>query len=81
MLLTYLRPIHGGYVFGNSRRFKRIVYNKAIEATKIVDFNYHDLRNCAINNKILIGNDYFVITEASGAKTDSAFQRYNLVTE
>jgi hypothetical protein len=29
----------------------------------------------------LAGNDHFVIKEASGAKTDSAFQRYNLVTE
>ena len=27
------------------------------------------------------GNDHFVIKQASGAKTDSAFQRYNLVTE
>ena len=29
----------------------------------------------------LAGNDHFVIKRASGAKTDSAFQRYNLVTE
>ena len=29
----------------------------------------------------LAGNDHFVINEASGAKTDSAFQRYNLVPE
>ena len=29
----------------------------------------------------LAGNDHFVIKQASGAKTDSAFQRYNLVTE
>ena len=26
-------------------------------------------------------NDHFVIKQASGAKTDSVFQRYNLVTE
>ena len=26
-------------------------------------------------------NDHFVIKQASSAKTDSAFQRYNLVTE
>ena len=29
----------------------------------------------------LAGNDHFVIKQASGAKTDSASQRYNLVTE
>ena len=80
-LRTCPRQIHGGYVFGNSRRFNRKAYNKAVEAAGIVDFNYHDLRHCAINNMRLAGNDYFVIKESSGAKTDSAFQRYNLVTE
>ena len=29
----------------------------------------------------LAGNDNFVIKQAFGAKTDSAFQRYNLVTK
>ena len=29
----------------------------------------------------LAGNDHFVIKQESGAKTDSSFQRYNLVTE
>ena len=29
----------------------------------------------------LTRNDHFVIKQASGAKTDSVFQRYNLVTE
>ena len=29
----------------------------------------------------LVGNDHFVIKHASGAKTDSVSQRYNLVTE
>ena len=29
----------------------------------------------------LAGNDHFVIKQASGVKTNSAFQRYNLVTE
>jgi len=75
------RPIDGGYVFGNSRRFNRKAYNKAVESAGIADFNFHDLRHCAINNMRLAGNDHFVIKQASGAKTDSAFQRYNLVTE
>ncbi len=34
---------------------------------------YHNLR--------LAGNDHFAIKKISGHKTDSAFQRYNLVTE
>ena len=45
------------------------------------DFNFHDLRHCAINNLRLAGNDHFLIKQASGHKTDVAFQRYNLVTE
>ena len=68
-------------MFANSRRFNRKAYNKAVEGAGIVDFNYHDLRHCAINNMRLAGNDHYVIKEASGAKNDSAFQRYNLVTE
>ena len=80
-LRTCPRPIDGGYVFGNNRRFNRKAYNKAVESAGITDFNFHDLRHCAINNMRLAGNDHFVIKQASGAKTDSAFQRYNLVTE
>jgi integrase len=75
------RPINGGYVFGQSRRFNRKAYNKAVIAAGIVDFTFHDLRHCAINNLRLAGNDHFTIKEASGHKTDIAFQRYNLVTE
>ena len=75
------RPIHGGYVFGESRTYNRKAYNKAVKAVGIVDFNFHDLRHCAINNLRLARNDHFVIKQASGAKTDSVFQRYNLVTE
>ncbi len=45
------------------------------------EFNFHDPRCCSINNLRLACNDYFVIKQASGHKTDSAFQRYNLVTE
>ena len=68
-------------MFCNSRIFNRKAYNKAVESAGIADFNFHDLRHCAINNMRLAGNDHFVIKQASGAKTDSAFQRYNLVTE
>ena len=52
-----------------------------VESAGIADFNFHDLRHCAINNMRLAGNDHFVIKQASGAKTDSTFLRYNLVTE
>ena len=55
--------------------------NKAIKAAGLGNFNFHDLRHCAINNIRLAGNDHFVIKQASTAKTDSAFQRHNLVTE
>ena len=49
------RPINGGYVFGQSRRFNRKAYNKAVIAAGIVDFNFHDLRHCAINIFVLQG--------------------------
>ena len=52
-----------------------------VEKAGLVDFNFHDLRHCAINNLRLAGNDHFLIKQASGHKTDVAFQRYNLVTE
>ena len=80
-LRTCPRPIDGWYVFGDSRRFNRKAYNKAVKAAGIVDFTNHDLRRCAINNMRLAGNDHFVIKQASGAKTDSVFQRYNFVSE
>ncbi len=80
----YLRrlpePIGGGYVF-KSRCFNRRAFNKAKEIAGIIDFNFHDLRHCAINNLRLAGNDHFVIKEQSGHKTNSAFERYNLVSE
>ena len=63
------------------RCFNRKAYNKAVKASNLVDFTFHDLRHCAINNLRLAGNDHFVIKRALGHKTDSAFQRYNLVTE
>ena len=80
-LRTCPRPINGGYMFGNSRRFNRKANNKVVESAGIADFNFHDLRHCAINNMRLVGNDHFVIKLASGAKTDNALQRNNLVTE
>jgi integrase len=75
ILRTRLSPIHGGYMFGNSRRFNRKAYNKAVETAGIVDSNCHDLQHCAINNMRLAGKDHFVIKEASGAKSESAFKK------
>jgi len=74
------RPIHGGYVF-EQRCWNRKAYLKALKIAGIEDFTYHDLRHCALNNLRLAGNDRYVIKQASGHKTDSAFQRYILVTE
>ena len=45
------------------------------------DFTFHDLRHCALNNLRLAGNDRYVIKQASGHKTDSAFERYILVSK
>ena len=74
------RPLNGGFVF-SKRCYNRKAYKKAVQEVGLGDFNFHDLRHCAINNLRLAGNDHFVIKQASGAKTDSAFKRYNLVTE
>ena len=56
-------------------------FDKAVQNAGIVDFRFHDLRHCAINNLRLAGNDHYNIKKVSGHKTDIAFQRYNLVTE
>ena len=74
------RPLKGGFVF-SKRHFNRRAYDKAVEVSCLGDFTFHDLRHCAINNLRLAGNDHFAIKKISGHKTDSAFQRYNLVTE
>ena len=69
-----------GYVF-EQRCWNRKAYLKALKVAGIEDFTYHDLRHCVLNNLRLAGNDRYVIKQASGHKTDSAFQRYILVTE
>ena len=74
------RSLTGGFLF-SKRCYNRKAYKKAVEAAGLGDFTFHDLRHCAINNLRLAGNDHFVIKKASGHKTDSAFKRYNLVTE
>ena len=74
------RSLTGGFLF-SKRCYNREAYKKAVEAAGLGDFTFHDLRHCAINNLRLAGNDHFVIKKASGHKTDSAFKRYNLVTE
>jgi len=83
-ILAYLnnqpRPIHGGYIF-EKIWFDRHAFDKAVQNAGIVDFRFHDLRHCAINNLRLAGNDHYNIKKVSGHKTDIAFQRYNLVTE
>ena len=58
---SFSRPIHGGYIFGQSRGFNRKAFNKAVEAAGINDFTFHDLRHCAINNLRLAGNDHYTI--------------------
>ena len=83
-VLDYLNsqphPIHGGYIF-EKIWFDRHAFDKAVQNAGIVDFRFHDLRHCAINNLRLAGNDHYRIKKVSGHKTDIAFQRYNLVTE
>jgi integrase len=83
-ILDYLtrqpRPIHGGYIF-EKIWYDRHAFVKAVKNAGIVDFRFHDLRHCAINNLRLAGNDHYSIKKVSGHKTDIAFQRYNLVTE
>ena len=71
----------GWYVFGNSRQFNRIVYNKVVEVAGIVHFKYHDLHPCTINNKMLGANEKLLIKTASRAETVNGFQKYTVVTE
>ena len=79
-LISLPRPVHGGYVF-EQRWWNRREFVKAVNMAGLGNFTFHDLRYCALNNLRLAGNDRYVIKQASGHKTDSAFQRYILVTE
>jgi integrase len=83
-VLTYLnnqpRSIHGGYIF-EKIWFDRHAFDKVVQIVGILDFIFHDLRHCAINNLRLAGNEHYNIKKVSGHKTDIAFRRYNLVTE
>ena len=79
-LISLPRPDDGGYVF-EQRWWNRREFVKAVNMSGLGDFTFHDLRHCALNNLRLAGNDRYVIKQASGHKTDSAFQRYILVTE
>ena len=59
----------------------REAFKKACRDAGIMDFTFHDLRHCALNNLRLAGNDYFKIMALSGHRTMACFKRYNLVTE
>jgi integrase len=64
-----------GVSFGEFRK----AFKKACGDAGIMDFAFHDLRHCALNNLRLAGNGYFKIMALSGHKTMSCFKRYNLV--
>lgn len=84
MLTNLPHGIHTRRVFlMNGKPFDEIKrsYPSACKKAGIVDFTFHDLRHCAINNLRQAGNDYFRIMAISGHKTMSVFKRYNLVTE
>jgi integrase len=66
-----------GKAFEEFKKSFRTACNRA----GLIDFVFHDLRHCALNNLRLAGNDYFKIMAVSGHRTMSCFRRYNLVTE
>lgn len=69
--------LSSGKPFGEFRK----AFKTACKDAGIIDFTFHDLRHCALNNLRLAGYDYFRIMALSGHKTMSCFKRYNLVTE
>lgn len=84
MLLSIPRGLHTDRVFllkGQPLGELKKSFRTACNGAGIVDFTFHDLRHCAINNLRLAGNDYFKIMAVSGHKTTAVFKRYNLVTE
>jgi integrase len=69
-----------GPVFSRTT-FDRKQWDRVRQLAGFPEFNFHDLRHCAVNNLRLEGNDRYLIMQISGHKTESAFRRYNLVTE
>ena len=63
-ILNYLnrqpRPIQGGYIF-EKRWYDRHGFDKVVQKAGIVDFRFHDLRHCAINNLRLTYNIYIIV--------------------
>ena len=84
MLSKTPRGLHTNRVFLKDGKpfedFKKS-FRSACRASGLEDFNFHDLRHCAINNLRLAGNDYLKIMAVSGHKTIAVFKRSNLVTE
>ena len=39
-LRSFPRPIHSGYIFGQSKRLNRNAYNKAVEVAGITDLHF-----------------------------------------
>jgi len=79
-----MKPIKGGRVFlkdGDPFNDARKSYKREVNTVGLGDWTFHDLRHCAFNNMRLAGNDRLTIKSASGHKSDSYFERYNLVTE
>jgi len=84
MLSRIPRPIHTNRVFlfqGKPIQGVKTAFSAACRRAGIMNFTFHDLRHCALNNLRLAGNDYFKIMALSGHKTMAVFKRYNLVTE
>jgi len=72
-LRSFPRPIHSGYIFGQSKSLNRNACNKAVEVAELLTFTFKDLRHCAINNLLLAGNCHYISKQACGHKKDVAF--------
>lgn len=73
-----------GRVFLDHRRMPfndcKAGFNTAVKKAGLGDFTFHDLRHCAVNNLRLANNDHLAIKKMIGHKTNSIFERYNLVS-
>lgn len=83
--LNKVRRIDTPYVFPHARHKKpvdiRTPWEKAVEAAKIKDFRFHDLRHCCASYLAMNGASLSEIAEVLGHKTLAMVKRYAHLSE
>jgi integrase len=70
-------PFVFGFLDGTQRRSCRTAFDNALEAAKIKDFHFHDLRHTFASHLVMAGVDLVTVKELLGHKSISTTMRYS----